>query len=308
VASDQLCQDGKLTPFTGTMIKRHKVDADGHPIAVREKSPSQPLGSIVLLHGRTWSARPNFDLQVPGEDLSLMDGLVGTGYAAFAPDFRGYGETPRDETGWLNPDRAARDLKAVLEHVGVLTRGLPKPVLLGWSRGSKVAQLAVQRWPELVSCLVFFGYSPTFAGAPLADGEGDTPPAAAPNSAAVAASDFITPGSISQAAMDAYVKAALEADPIRVDWRGAREWDELDPTQVHVPTLLLHAKFDPIATPEQRASLFHDLGTTDRESIEVAGGDHMAFIESCRPEFLKALVGFVDRHRGGTLPEDSPEA
>ena len=288
------------------MITRYNVDADGHPIAVWEKSPSQARGATVLLHGRTWSALPNFDLQVPGEDLSLMDGLVDSGYAAFAIDFRGYGETPRDQTGWLSPDRAARDLKAVLEHVRLLTEALPRPALLGWSRGSKVAQLTVQRWPELVSSLVFFGYSPTFAGAPLADGEGDTPPAAAPNSAAVAASDFITPGSISQVAVDAYVKAAMDADPVRVDWRGAREWDELDPTQVHVPTLLLHAEFDPIATPEQRASLFQALGTADRESLEVPGGDHMAFLESCRPEFLEALVDFMDRHPGGTPPNGSP--
>jgi pimeloyl-ACP methyl ester carboxylesterase len=151
----------------------------------------------------------------------------------------------------------------------------------------------------LVSALVFFGYSPTFAGAPLADGEGDTPPVAAPNSAAAAASDFITPGSISQFVIDAYVKAAIEADPIRVDWRGAREWDELDPTQVRVPTLLIHAEFDPIATREQRDSLFRALGTADLESLEISGADHMAFIESARPDFLNALVGFMERHRGG---------
>ncbi len=281
------------------MITRHTVDADGHPIALWEKSPEEARGAIILVHGRTWSARPNFDLQVPGEDLSLMDGLAEAGYAAFALDFRGYGQTPRDETGWLNPDRAARDLKAVLERVWLLTGEGPRPTLLGWSRGSKVAQLAVQRWPELVSSLVFFGYSPTFAGAPLADGEGDTTPAAAPNNAANAASDFITPGSISQLAIDAYVKAAMEADPIRVDWRGAAEWDELDPGQVLIPTLLMHAEFDPIATPEQRALLFRSLGTTDRESLEVPGADHMAFLESARPDFLKALVGFLDRHRWG---------
>jgi len=228
-----------------------------------------------------------------------MDGLVEAGYAAFAVDFRGYGQTPRDATGWLTPDRAARDLKAVLEHVQVLTEGIPRPALLGWSRGSKVAQLTVQRWPELVSCLVFFGYSPTFGGAPLADGEGDTPPAAGPNSAAVAARDFLTPGSISQAAIDVYVKAAIDADPVRVDWRGASEWDELDPSSVRIPTLLLHAELDPIATPEQRASLFDALGTPDRTAIELRGADHMAFIESSRRDFLKALVGFMEQHRGG---------
>ncbi len=280
------------------MITRHTVDADGHPIALWEKSPSEARGAIVLLHGRTWSARPNFDLQVPGEKLSLMDGFVEEGYAAFAVDFRGYGQTPRDETGWLNPDRTAKDLRAVLEQVRLLADGGPRPALLGWSRGSKVAQLTVQRWPELVSCLVFFGYSPTFAGAPLADGEGDTPPARSPNSAAKAASDFITPGSISQVAIDAYVQAAMEADPVRADWRGAREWDELDPSKVRVPTLLLHAEFDPIATAEQRAWLFRALGAADRESLEVLGGDHMAFLESSRPDFLKIIVDFMERHPG----------
>jgi pimeloyl-ACP methyl ester carboxylesterase len=228
-----------------------------------------------------------------------MDGLVEAGYAAFAVDFRGYGQTPRDATGWLTPDRAARDLKAVLERVQVLTEGIPRPALLGWSRGSKVAQLTVQRWPELVSCLVFFGYSPTFAGAPLADGEGDTPPAAGRNSAAVAASDFLTPGSISRAAIDVYVKAAIDADPVRVNWREESQWDELDPSSVRIPTLLLHAEFDPIATPLQRASLFDALGTPDRTAIELRGADHMAFIESSRRDFLKALVGFMEQHRGG---------
>jgi hypothetical protein len=64
----------------------------------------------------------------------------------------------------------------------------------------------------------------------------------------------------------------------------------------------MHAEFDPIATPAQRASLFGALGTADRESLKVPGGDHMAFIESCRPEFLQALVGFIDRHREPTTP------
>jgi pimeloyl-ACP methyl ester carboxylesterase len=294
-----LPENRPITPSPTKMITRHTVDADGHPIAVWEKSPSGARGAIVLLHGRTWSALPNFDLQVPGEELSLMDGLAEAGYAAFAVDLRGYGQTPRDETGWVTPGRSAKDLKATLEHVQLLIGSAPPPALLGWSRGSKVAQLTVQRWPELVSSLVFFGYSPTFAGAPLADDEENTRPARAPNTAANAASDFITPGSISQVAIDTYVKSALEADPVRSDWGRAGEWDELDAVKVRVPTLLLNGEFDPIATPEQRRSLFNSLGTTDREVIEIVGGDHMAFLESCRSEFLGALVGFLDRHRAG---------
>ena len=78
---------------------RHTVDSDGHPMAVWEKRPAEPRAVVLLLHGRTWSTLPDFDLQVPGEDLSLMDGLVDRGFVTYGLDQRGYGATPRDDTG-----------------------------------------------------------------------------------------------------------------------------------------------------------------------------------------------------------------
>ncbi|MCH8811742.1 MAG: hypothetical protein IID07_07920, partial [Gemmatimonadetes bacterium] len=56
--------------------------------------------------------------------------------------------------------------------------------------------------------------------------------------------------------------------------------------------------YDPIATPGQRDSLFRALGSTDLEALEISGADHMAFLESARADFLKALVGFMERHGG----------
>ena len=138
---------------------RRTAEVDGHPIAIWEKAGPNPKGAVVLVHARTWSGLPDFDLQVPGEDLSLMDGLIAAGYATFAVDLRGYGATPRDETGWLTPDRAAEDLRAVLQRIWERTgRRERRPILFGWSYGSMVSQLTVQRWPELVSAVVLFGY------------------------------------------------------------------------------------------------------------------------------------------------------
>ena len=137
-------------------LQRHTVEVDGHPVALWEKSPTNPNGTIVLIHGRTWSALPDFDLQVPSEDLSLMDGLVAKGYATYAVDLRGYGGTPRDETGWLTPDRAARDMVGILQ--GVRERTGDTPALFGWSYGSMVAQLTAQRAGHLVDALMLFGY------------------------------------------------------------------------------------------------------------------------------------------------------
>ncbi len=72
---------------------------DGHPNAVWEKRPADPVGVLLLIHGRTWSGIPDFDLRVEGEELSLMDRLAEAGYAVYAQDLRGYGVTQRDSTG-----------------------------------------------------------------------------------------------------------------------------------------------------------------------------------------------------------------
>ena len=89
------------------LLERREVRADGHPLSVWSKRPpTVAKGAIVLLHGRTWSALPNFDLHAAGQRVSLMDALVARGYAVYALDARGYGGTPRDSTGWLTPERA----------------------------------------------------------------------------------------------------------------------------------------------------------------------------------------------------------
>ncbi|MFQ5703789.1 MAG: alpha/beta hydrolase [Gemmatimonadales bacterium] len=292
--------DTNTTASSGASVQaelvRHTVTSDGHPIAVWEKSAPDAEAVIVLLHGRTWSALPDFDLQVPGENLSLMDGLVAAGYSTFGPDMRGYGSTPRDATGWLTPDRAARDLAAVLQWVWEKSGGGERPVLLGWSLGSMISQLTVQRHPELVSQLVLFGY-PFDPTVEISRQDHPDKPPRLRNTAKAAASDFITPGSISQTAIGSYVAAALAADSIRVDWNDWESWAELKAEALTVPTLLLQGQFDPLAKSEGQVALFTGLGTPDKEWIVIPGGDHAAFLETPRPHFIAALVSFIERHR-----------
>jgi len=284
-------------------LQRHTVQADGHPIAVWEKSPANPEGTIVLIHGRTWSSLPDFDLQVRGEELSLMDGLVAEGFATYAVDLRGYGATPRDETGWLTPDRATLDAMEVLRLDAmevlrwVAERTGDVPALFGWSYGSMVSQLTAQRSGDLMSALILFGY-PVGPGIDLSGGEPD--PDEAPRvatTAEAAASDFIIPGSISQRAIEEYVRHALEADPVRVDWRDRGTWNELDPAEVRVPTLLLQGEKDPLAPTARQAAFFAGLTTVDRTWITIPGGDHAAHLETPRPIFIHAMVSFLRQPR-----------
>src|SRR5262249_13140613 len=77
-------------------LERFTVVADGHPLAVWARRAEHPRGTILLVHGRTWSSLPDFDLQVPGESRSVLAALAAKGFAAYAVDLRGYGATPHD--------------------------------------------------------------------------------------------------------------------------------------------------------------------------------------------------------------------
>lgn len=273
-------------------LMRHTVQSDGHPIALWEKRAKGATEAVLLVHGRTWSALPDFDLQVEGEDLSLMDGLVEEGYAVFAVDLRGYGETPRDESGWLTPNRAADDVANVVRWINMNGDWDAKTHLFGWSMGSTISQLSVQRHTGLVSSLTLFGY--------WRDDDVDLPadeagivPLKETNTATNAASDFITPGSISQKAIDTYVHVALESDPVRVDVRSTDQYNELDSRLIDVPTLIIYGEFDPIAPAEYQEKLFRSIGSGRKQLVSVAGGDHAAFLETPREYFIHELVNFM---------------
>jgi len=280
---------GATTPAAPAPLVRMVVTADdGFQLTLWRKAPPQPRRSVLLIHGRTWSGRPDFDLQVPGEQRSFMDALVGQGYAAYALDLRGYGGTPRDATGFLTPVRAADDVAAALRMIG------DRPALFGWSLGSMVAQLTSQRHPELVSALVLVGY-PFDPDVKSPDRPEPDAPARKPTTAEAAAEDFIAPGMISKQAIAAYVTAALAADPVKMDWRRDTEWNALSPAAVHVPVLLLQAELDPLARTDAHARLFTTLGTFDRQWVVIPKGDHAALLEDTAPRLIAAIRAFLER-------------
>lgn len=273
-------------------LQRFEVMSDGHPLAVWARLPEAPVATLLLLHGRTWSSLPDFDLQVDGESLSLMEALAGEGIAVYALDARGYGATPRDETGWLDPDRMALDVERVLEWLAPRTAGDVPPALMGWSYGSTVGHLTAQRRPDLLSGVALYGYWKD----PDTDIASVTTPDDAPRQATTeeaARSDFISPGSISEAAVDAFVAAALEADPVRVDIRRAELFNALSPDALRLPTLILQGELDPIGGTLKQERLFRGLGTAHKEWVVLPGCDHAAHLEQCMSRFVRALSNFA---------------
>ncbi len=276
---------------------KHDIVVDGHHLAVWEKRPAQPRSAILLLHGRTWSSLPNFDLQVAGERRSFMDALTDAGFDVFALDMRGYGQTPRDATGWLTPDRAVADVSGVLDWMRQrLATPQPLPIFLfGLSRGAMVAAMTAQRRPEALAGVILlgFGFDPDVVSPP-------TPSSARPerlaNSADAAASDFITKDAYTQATVTTFVRAALKADPILVDWKNDNEFNAFRPSELQVPSLLVHGARDPQAPMSIETKLFTRFGTPDKWWVILPGADHAAHLEKSSVELVRAIVSFTRRH------------
>lgn len=283
---------------TAPHLERFVVHADdGEPLVVWAKRPAgRAAGSILLLHGRTWSALPNFDLHDAGRSISTMDALAASGYAVYALDQRGYGATRRDSSGWLTPDRAARDASEVLDWIATREARSgagrsARPALLGYSRGTLTALLAAQRYPEKLSRLIVYGliYDTRTRATHTPD------PAVPPRkhtTATAAGEDFITPGAFPPSVKDAYVRAALLDDTVRVDWKDEHEFDVLDPHAIHVPVLILNGERDPYVLGSEAATFFAQLGSIDRTWVVLANADHVAHLERPR-DFVRAITTFL---------------
>ncbi len=276
------------------LARNEVVASDGHRLVLWSRMPSAlPKGEIVLLHGRTWSARPNFDLHVTGKHVSLIDALVAKGYAVYALDQRGYGATPRDTSGWLTPERAAGDAESVADWVAARAPRGRHPALLGYSRGSATAMLAAQQHPEKLSVLIMYGPYHNVEQPPEIPVEPKSPPRAR-TTAEGAGEDFISPDMTPAGVKDAYVKSATTLDPVRVDWRHEEQFNVLDPAKIHTPTLVIHGEKDPYAAAAGIPNFFAKLASVDRAWVVLAGTDHVAHLER-QGAFVQAIVAFIER-------------
>jgi pimeloyl-ACP methyl ester carboxylesterase len=275
-------------------LERFTVPSDGHPMAVWARRPSAPIGAILLVHGRTWSSRPDFDLQVPGLQRSVLVSFAARGFAAYAVDLRGYGETPRDDTGWLTPKRSVADIVNVLAWVAAQHPSLPKPTLAGWSRGAIMAGMAAQAEPSRVSNVVLFGFAfdPDLK---FADVEASPKPARLKNTAAAAQVDFVSPAVTPPAVVKAFVDQALKTDPVQVDVKDDAEFNGFDPAKLTTPTLVIFGAADSGVLAQDARKMLARVAARDKQLVVLPGADHCAQLEDTHDAWVDAILKFVRR-------------
>jgi alpha-beta hydrolase superfamily lysophospholipase len=282
----------RVGAFQGSPPERFDVVADGHPLVVWARRPANPRHAILLVHGRTWSSRPDFDLQVPGLDRSALSSLSGRGVASYAVDLRGYGETKPDPSGWLTPRRSAADVTIVLDWIRQQHPSLPPPALAGWSRGGAIAMLAAQLAPGSVSSLIVFGFAfdpdTRFVDAPM-----PSRPPIVRNTIADAKSDFVSPAVTPAAVVRAFTEQALRADPRMVNLARDSELNDIQPARITMPFLLIYGDRDPSVAREDAARLFARIGSRDKTLTTLPGADHAAHLEDVHSAWIDAVVGRI---------------
>jgi len=98
------------------------------------------------------------------------------------------------------------------------------------------------------------------------------------------------------ATLTAFVKAALKADPVLVDWRDEHQFNAFRPAQLLVPALLVHGDHDPQAPLAVSTKLFTRFGTTDKAWVMIPGADHAAHLEKSQVELVRVILWFIRRH------------
>lgn len=279
---------------------------DGHPLSVYGINSSEPKenGSVLLmLHGRTWSSVPVYHLMGGPrhakqglESRSLMEELLENDIQPYCMDFRGFGGTPKDSTGGVEPNRCVEDVESVLEWIS--DRHPNAEVnLMGWSQGALVAQLAGQRSHPPFSKLILYGsiYDPMvrYPREPLYVKNKENP-VDIENTYDAAVEDFTIEGTIPPEPAKIFAEAALISDPVKAVWKNLYEFNNCDPARVHLPTLVVAGDQDPYAPLHVQQELFVNLARgSDRTWSILTDADHAVHLLEGRSRFAKIVTGFL---------------
>ena len=250
----------------------------------RKRFAEAPKGPLLFVHGSSVQSVPAFDLQIPGQpQSSVMDWFARLGYDTWCFDCEGYGRS--DKSRPVNADIAcgADDILTVTQYMEKHVSS--KPALYGPSSGALRVGLFAQRHPERVRRIVLDALVYTGEGSPtLAERRKRLPQYRASNRRPINR-DFVRSIFTRDGNPDAYDPAVVEhfADQVLalddsmptgtyVDM--SANLPVLDPAKIRVPTSILRAQWDGIATEQDVIDFFARLPHPDKQLSIMPGIAH----------------------------------
>ena len=222
-------------------------------------------------------------------------------------DFRGFGGTHPDATGYVEPLLCVTDTESVLEWMAQ-RHNLSQVNLLGWSQGALVAQLTAQKLASshkegggVLNKLILYGsiYDPLvrYPREPLYRLNSQPNTTFVETTFDMAIEDFTLEGSIPPEPAKLFAQAALTSDPIKAVWKHLYQFNNCDPARVQHATLVIGGDQDPYAPLRVQQELFGQLGRgagNDRVWAILADCDHAVhLLNHGRQRFIQHVVHFL---------------
>ncbi len=247
------------------------------------KPGEPPLPVFFLVHGSSISARPSFDLTVPGKgDYSTMDAFVRWGFDVWTMDHENYGRSSR-ASGNSDIASGVEDLKAGVEVV-VRETGRQKLHFMGESSGAIRAGAYAMVRPERVDRLVLSAFtykgenSPTLAKRAEQLAYFRTHNMRPRDRAMILGiSTRDKPGTSEIETMQALADAELkfgDQAPTGTYLDMTANLPVVDPTKVLSPVLLIRGEHDGIAALDDLLDFYKALPNPDRQFAIIPGAAH----------------------------------
>ena len=306
----------------------HYIASSDEPevrLHLRAHNDSPDRTPILFVHGATYASRL-YDVPHPG--ASWLKATADAGYAAYALDIRGYGQSSIDgieekELPFADGSDAVKDITDAVKWL-CQRHNRDQIGLVGGSWGSiTTAMFSAQKVGTHVAALVLYApifgemnegwlaflsdptdlsrFNPAFRGArriceasTRARWDREIPTGEAWRDESV---------------FQALVQSSLSDDPhatlrdppsflapngTLLDlWEAFNSRPLYDPTQITCPTMLLRGGADTTSTRTDALALFDRLGTTNKRYVELACGAHFASAERLGPQVFSAANSFL---------------
>ncbi len=266
------------------------------------KAGERPLPVLFLVHGSSISAKPSFDLTVPGKgEYSLMNVFAGHGFDVWTMDHEGYGKSTRT-AGNSDVASGAEDLKAASEVV-VQEIGQPRMHFYGGSSGALRAAAFAMAWPERVDRLILEAFTWTGKGSPTLGKRAEQVEYYRTHNRRPRGRDMIRsiftrdkPGTSDPAVAEALADAELrfgDTIPTGTYLDMTANLPVVDPLRVKAPVLMVRGEHDGIATEEDLLEFFRRLPNPDRQFVVLAGASHAVALGLTRSQLWHVVRAFL---------------
>jgi alpha-beta hydrolase superfamily lysophospholipase len=257
---------------------------------------------LFLVHGSSVSAKPSFDLTVPGRgEYSLMNVFAGYGFDVWTMDHEGYGKSART-AGNSDVASGVEDLKAASEVV-VRETGQPRAHFYGGSSGAlRAAGFAMAR-PERVDRLILEAFTWTGKGSPTLGKRAEQVDYYRTHNRRPRGREMIRsiftrdkPGTSDPAVAEALADAELpfgDTIPTGTYLDMTANLPVVDPRRVKAPVLMVRGEHDGIATEDDLLEFFRRLPNPDRQFIVLAGASHAVALGLSRGQLWHVVRAFL---------------